>query len=87
VSLLRSHWLNRELIEIGRFLREQKSSCHYNDYVNVFKARNGSRISVESICRALRKLREKGVFFTPPKMRGQFFISDRLLQPKEVTVK
>lgn len=79
-----SHWLNKQLIEIGRYLREQNSPCHYNDYVNVFRAKHGSKISVESICRSLRRLRERGVFFTPPKMKGQFFISEKLLQQKEV---
>ncbi|MBU5537609.1 MAG: hypothetical protein KQA38_03555 [Candidatus Aenigmarchaeota archaeon] len=51
-----SYWLDGKLIEIGRFLRKQNSTCHYNDYVNVFKARYGSRVSVASICRTLRKL-------------------------------
>jgi len=82
-----SYWIEKQLIEIGRFLRQQNSSCHYNDYVNVFKARYGSKVSVESICRVLRKLREKGFFFTPPKMRGQFFVSERFLQKKDVGIK
>jgi|GEM_PF-5657761 len=82
-----SYWLEKQLIEIGRFLRQQNSPCHYNDYVNVFRAKYGSKISVESICRVLRKLRERGIFFTPPKMKGQFFISEKLLQKKDVVIK
>jgi DNA-binding PadR family transcriptional regulator len=35
--------------------------------------KHGSKISVESIYRVLRKLRERGIFFTPPKMKGQRF--------------
>jgi hypothetical protein len=82
-----SYWLEKQLIEIGRFLRQQNSPCHYNDYVNVFKAKYGSKISVESICRVLRKLRERGIFFTPPRMRGRFFICDRFLEKKDVVIK
>jgi hypothetical protein len=35
----------------------------------------------------LRKLRERGVFFTPPRMKGQFFISEKLLERKDVVTK
>jgi hypothetical protein len=87
VGFVASYWLERQLIEIGRFLRQQNSLCHYNDYVNVFRAKHGSKISVESICRVLRKLRERGIFFTPPRMRGQFFICDRFLEKKDVVIK
>jgi len=79
-------WLEEQLIEIGKFLRQQNSPCHYNDYVNVFKARYGSKVSVESICRILRKLRKRGIFFTPPKMRGQFFISQNFLEREEAVI-
>jgi len=87
VGFMASYWLEKQLIEIGRFLRQQNSACHYNDYVNVFRAKHGSKVSVESICRVLRKLRERGVFFTPPRMKGQFFISEKLLERKDVVIK
>ena len=75
--------LNYVLIRIGYYLRKQHSTCHYNDYVNVFKARFGSKISIETITRRLRKLRERGIFFTPPFAKGQFFLSDRIYQNLE----
>jgi hypothetical protein len=56
--VLASYWLEKQLIEIGRFLRQQNSACHYNDYVNIFRARHGSKISVESICRQATLLDE-----------------------------
>jgi hypothetical protein len=65
VGFVSSYWLEKQLIEIGRLLRQQNSPCHYNDYVNVFRARHGSKVSVESICRVLRRLRERAIFFTP----------------------
>jgi len=65
-----------ELKDIGKFLKNAKSPCHYNDYVNVFKFRHGSKVSYESITRLLRKMREQGIFITPPNMRGQFFIKE-----------
>jgi hypothetical protein len=37
VGFVASYWLEKQLIEIGRFLRQQNSPCHYNDYVNVFR--------------------------------------------------
>jgi hypothetical protein len=45
-----SYWLEKQLIEIGRFLRQENSPCHYNDYVNVFKARH--RPYSASCCRS-----------------------------------
>jgi hypothetical protein len=39
VGFMASYWLEKQLIEIERFLRQQKSPCHYNDYVNVFRAK------------------------------------------------
>jgi hypothetical protein len=47
VGFVSSYWLEKQLIEIGRLLRQQNSSCHYNDYVNVFRTKDGSKISVE----------------------------------------
>ncbi|MGC9059514.1 MAG: hypothetical protein ACP5H3_03880 [Candidatus Aenigmatarchaeota archaeon] len=55
--------------------------------MNVFKARHGYKISAESIYRALRRLREREFFITPPGMERQFFISEKLLQQKEVSKK
>jgi hypothetical protein len=48
------YWLEKQLIEIGRFLR---------------------------------KLKERGIFFAPPKMIGRFFISEKLLQKKDAVIK
>jgi len=78
-----SHFINRQLIEIGRYLRRNHSLCHYNDFIRVFYAKFPNlreRISVETLTRALRKLRERGVFFTPPNMKGQFFLADRFMK-------
>jgi len=65
-----------ELKDIGKFLKNAKSACHYNDYINMWKFRHGSRTSYETITRRLRKMREQGIFITPPNMRGQFFIKE-----------
>lgn len=72
---------NGEVISIGRYLRSMNSSCHYSDFFRVFKARHPGKEALwvnRGMERRLRKLRERGVFFTPHGMQGQFFIADKL---------
>jgi len=55
--------LEQRLIAILNYCYYKKGQdlVHYNDVVNVYRKRFGNDVSVETITRALRKLREKGL--------------------------
>jgi hypothetical protein len=49
VGFMEYHWLEKQLIEIGDFLRHQNSPCNYNDYVNVLKARHEPMLAIHEL--------------------------------------
>lgn len=69
--------LARELIVIGREFKISGQRCHGDNYTDTLRKKYPNLIiRNETVTRALRKLRENGIFETPEDEQGYFYINN-----------